>query len=745
MDYQNELNKNQFEAVSSADQYLRIIAGAGSGKTRVLTYRIAYLIDVFKVRPYEIVAITFTNKVAREMQERTSALLPDFNLAGLTISTFHSFCARFLRVEAEHLGIPRNYTIYDDDDTLRLIKMIGVDKGYKKTDEIIAQAVNYIGGKKMRGLLPSEVKLNNYGNPREKILLEFFKEYEYRKNEAGALDFDDLLIYTIKILREFPEVRARYNQKIKHILVDEFQDTNDVQFELLKLLTNRETCVYVVGDPDQTIYTWRGANQKIILEIDKVFSPMKTIILNENYRSTTKILEASNKLIAFNKERVKKDLFTNNATGDDITLKALDSSIAEANFVANTILELKEKDSNFKFKDVAILYRSSYLSLKIENAFTTRGIPYRVYGGLKFYARKEIKDALAYFHIIFNDKDDISFLRIINFPRRGFGDKSVDKLRAEASALNLGLLEYFRVIDRYHSEIKPSLVKSVQELIAKMDSTKSKLNLNLEAYSEVLDQFLKNIGFYKALEDSEEDDDKLENVHALIDDIRNYLREHPESNFEEYLQNIALMTSQDEIKGDDNVSLMTVHTAKGLEFNYVFVIGLNDGVFPNQRAINERDKEGLEEERRLAYVAFTRAKKKLYVTLNRDYSYVSSSTNTPSRFIKEAGLKIPSFSYMGVDVGSVSDNRSGNLYFIDPKKTTEGNGIFTKATKPVSGFTEINIGNGINWKVGDKVNHKVFGNGYVSKVENDIIDVVFDDFGLKRLLGSHKALSKIED
>ena len=202
MDYQNELNKNQFEAVSSADQYLRIIAGAGSGKTRVLTYRIAYLIDVFKVRPYEIVAITFTNKVAREMQERTSALLPDFNLAGLTISTFHSFCARFLRVEAEHLGIPRNYTIYDDDDTLRLIKMIGVDKGYKKTDEIIAQAVNYIGGKKMRGLLPSEVKLNNYGNPREKILLDFFKEYEYRKNEAGALDFDDLLIYTIKILRE---------------------------------------------------------------------------------------------------------------------------------------------------------------------------------------------------------------------------------------------------------------------------------------------------------------------------------------------------------------------------------------------------------------------------------------------------------------------------------------------------------------------------------------------------------------
>ena len=745
MDYKNELNKNQYEAVSSNEQYLRIIAGAGSGKTRVLTYRIAYLIDVFKVRPYEIVAITFTNKVAKEMRERTASLLPDFNLAGLSISTFHSFCARFLRVEAENLGIPRNYTIYDDDDTSRLIKMIGVDKGYKKTDEIVTLAINYIGSKKMQGLLPSEVKLKLNGNPREKTLLEFFKGYEYRKNEAGALDFDDLLIYTIKILREFPEVRARYTGKIKHILVDEFQDTNDVQFELLKLLTDKETCVYVVGDPDQTIYTWRGANQKIILEIDKFFSPMKTIILNENYRSTTKILDASNKLIAFNKERVKKDLFTNNKDGEDITLKSLDSSIAEANFIANTILELKEKNKDFKYKDVAVLYRSSYLSLKIENAFTTRGIPYQVYGGLKFYSRKEIKDALAYFHILFNDKDDVSFLRIINFPRRGFGDKSIDKLRSEASSLNKGMLEYLRMIKHLRTELKPSLINAMEDLIEKLDETKKKLNLNLEAYSEVLDQFLKNIGFYKAIQDTEEDDDKLENVHALIDDIRNYLKEHPESNFEEYLQNITLMTSQDEIKGDDNVSLMTVHTAKGLEFNYVFVIGLNDGVFPNQRAINERDKDGLEEERRLAYVAFTRAKKKLYVTLNRDYSYVNSSTNVPSRFIKEAGLQIPSFSYMGVNLDSSQNNSSNNLYFYDSKKNNEGTGIFKKATRPMKGFTELNLGNGLNWKVGDTCKHSIFGVGKVTKVDGDIINVVFDDFGLKVLLGTHKALSKIED
>lgn len=742
MNYQKELNQNQYEAVSSAEQYLRIIAGAGSGKTRVLTYRIAYLIDVFKVRPYEILAITFTNKVAKEMQERTASLLPDFNLSGLTISTFHSFCARFLRIEAEYLGIPRNYTIYDDDDSLRLIKMIGVDKGYKKTDDINTQAYKYISFKKMQGLLPSQVKLTTHSNPREKIFLDYFKEYERRKSESGALDFDDLLIYTIKILRDYPEVRAKYTQRIRHILVDEFQDTNDVQFELLKLLTDHTTCIYVVGDPDQTIYTWRGANQGIILNIDRVFSPMKTIILNENYRSTTKILEASNKLISFNKERVKKDLFTNNSGGDDITLKSLDSSIAEANFVANTILELKNSDKNFAYKNVAILYRSSYLSLKIENAFTTRGIPYRVYGGLKFYARKEIKDALAYFHLLFNDKDDVSFLRICNFPRRGFGDKSIEKLTQEASSNGLALFEYVRKIKLYNSSIKSSILKEMEELVEKMDSTRQKLNLNLEAYSEVLDQFLKNINFYKALEDSEEDDDKLENVHALIDDIRNYLKEHPDSNFEEYLQNITLMTSQDEIKGDDNVSLMTVHTAKGLEFDYVFVIGLNDGVFPNQRAIQERDKEGLEEERRLAYVAFTRAKKRLYVTSNRDYSYASQSTNVPSRFIKEAGLKMPSFTYMGMEF---SGGNSGNLYYYNSKKNVEGNGLFVKSTKPARDFTEINIGNGIKWNVNDRCNHNIFGKGTVTRVDGDIIDVTFDDFGNKKLLGSHKALSKIED
>ena len=742
MDYKKELNEKQYEAVSSQKQYLRIIAGAGSGKTRVLTYRIAYLIEKLNVRPYEIVAITFTNKVAKEMKERTSQLLPNYNLTGLTISTFHSFCAKFLRMEIDNLGYPKNYTIYDDDDTLRLIKMIGAEKGYKKTDEIIKLAAGYISNKKMYGVMPSDVKLGP--NPKEKTLLEFFKEYEFRKSEAFALDFDDLLIYAIKILRTFPEIRAHYASRFKHILVDEFQDTNDLQFELLKLLTNENTSVYVVGDPDQTIYTWRGANQRIILDIDKVFYPMETIILNENYRSTSKILRASNQLISHNVDRVKKDLFTHNGDGSDIVIRCLDTGISEANFIANTIVTLKNSNKSLKYSDIAILYRSSFLSLKIENALVTRGIPYQVYGGLKFYSRKEIKDALAYFRLFINDKDDVSFERICNYPKRGFGDKNLETLRTESRNANQSMYQYLRDIDNHTTELRPNIVNTMKELISKMDEVSHKLLVNLEAYSEILDQFLKDINFYRELQNNEEDDDKIENVQALIDDIRNYLKTNPDSNFEEYLQNVTLMTSQDEISGADNVSLMTIHTAKGLEFDYVFVMGFNDGVFPNARAINERTRDGLEEERRLAYVAFTRAKKQLYITLNRDYSYSSQSGNTPSRFIKEAGITLPSLTFMGVDIGNLSDSQSKgrNIYYYDPSKNSKGVGIYKASNKQRSNVVEINSGNGIHWSIGDICNHTVFGRGKVVKVMDDIIEVIFDDFGKKTLLGSHKSLSK---
>lgn len=746
MNYLNELNEKQYEAVTANDRYLRIIAGAGSGKTRVLTYRISYLIDVMHVYPSEILAITFTNKVAKEMKERTINLLPDFNLDGLTISTFHSWCARFLRSEIGVLGFSRNYIIYDDDDQLRLIKEIGVGLGFKKGDDINKSALNFISKQKTMGHLPSDVVKGNMKDEKtENILIQYFTLYEKAKNEANALDFDDLLIYALKILTDFPEVREKYSRKYQDILIDEFQDTNDLQFKLLTKLIGPYTNLYVVGDPDQTIYTWRGANQKIILDIDKIYTPMRSIILNENYRSTNEILKVANKLISHNRERVAKDLFTNKVGGKVVSLKVLDSSILEANYVASTIDSILEKNKDASYKNIAILYRSSFLSLKIENALTMRRIPYNVYGGLKFYSRKEIKDCLAYFRLIINPKDDVSFDRIINVPKRGFGDKTISIIKSEAIKYNLKCCEYIEHIDDYESELKEKIKEVLRKLGSQIVSTRKKIIDNQEAYSEVLDQFLKDIGYYDFLSMQEDDDSAFDNVKALIDDVRNYLKGHEESTFDEYLQNVTLLTSQDDMDGSDKVSLMTVHTAKGLEYDYVFVIGLNEGVFPNQRALNERNNEGLEEERRLAYVAFTRAKKELYLTLNRDYNHSLATSNIPSQFLKEAGIQLPSFN--PDRIGLTSDSR--NIYRYNFDKFNTGSGLSISQEKPRMktglNFTDLNAGNNIKWKVGDIAVHKTFGEGVVKKVEDTIITVDFYDFGEKKLLGSHKSLSKKGD
>lgn len=738
MNYELELNEKQYEAVSASDQYLRIIAGAGSGKTRVLTYRIAYLIEVLKVFPRQILAITFTNKVAKEMNERAKGLLPNYDLTGLIISTFHSFCAKFLRCEIDLLDYPRNFIIFDEDDQMRLIKSIGEEFGFKKTDDNNKKAYQFISKYKSRGELPSD--LDKKTITANQIYYKYFVQYEKRKAESYALDFDDLLIYTVKILEKFKDIQEKWSSRFKHILVDEFQDTNDLQFKLLTLLANGRNSVYVVGDPDQTIYTWRGANQKIILNFDSVFSPTRSITLDQNYRSTTKILNASNELIRHNKERLDKNLFTNNGEGKPIVVKNLDSSIAEANYIAKTIEEIKSRDKDAKNKDFAVLYRSSYLSLKVEQSLATHHIPYKVYGGVKFYSRKEIKDCLAYFRLLINNKDDVSFERIINSPRRGIGDKTLLTIREEAHSLNLGELEYVEHIDEFSTNLKSGPLNKLKDLTEKMSEVKKKLNENLEAYSEVLDKFLKDIGYYEFLENDEDEDDQILNVQELISDVRNFLKENPESTFDEYLQNVTLLTSQDEIGDQDFVSLMTVHTAKGLEFKYVFIVGFIDGVFPNQRAINDDLRSGIEEERRLAYVAFTRAKKELYITLNREYSFIQQSQNLPSRFLKEANLMLNNILFE-----STRPKESQNIYSFDFNKNTKGSGIIKQAPRN-DNFNQFaaGSGNGISWKVNDICVHTVFGEGIVRKIEGDIITVDFLDFGTKKMLGSHKTLSKKE-
>lgn len=743
MDYKTLLNERQYEAVSSDAQYLRIVAGAGSGKTRVLTYRISYLISEMDVSPKRILAIAFTNKVAKEMKERAVKLVPSFG-EYIQILTFHSFCARFLRREIKALGFPTFFTIYDEDDQEKVVKNIGEEMGYRKNDDIIKSALKYISYQKCAGRYPESIpSLTREAFAGEKICLEIYRKYEERKNSQYCLDFDDLLLRTIEILEKMPDIRSKWQYSYDHILVDEFQDTNDVQFHLMKLLTKPSTNVYVVGDPDQTIYTWRGANQDIILNFEKEYPGAKTIILNENYRSTKTILDTANKLIGFNKKRVKKDLFTENVQGEKIEINKLYSKEEEAESLIKQINKIKKDNADFSFRQVAVLYRSSYLTLPLEKELARSRIPYKLFGGLRFYQRKEIKDVIAYFRLLLNTLDDVSFERIINVPKRGIGETSLDILKKEASKENKSIYNYLLTLDATNTELKTKTVVALDEMIKKMEKTKKALNENLEVYSKVLEDFIIELGYYDYLTSDEEDgEDRLENVKALFADIYSFLKENPDSTFEEYIQNVTLATSQDEIDDGEYVSLMTIHIAKGLEFDYVFVIGLEEGVFPSARTMLESGADGIEEERRLCYVAFTRAKKKLFLSCNTDYSFILQSRQIPSQFFKEAGLEFKKEeSYKPYSSQGTSWNKNptkSNNFFSD------GDHISPFNEKPnIVEEKEIKDNGVIDWRVGDSAYHEKFGDGIVTKIIDDtIIEVDFDSCGKKSILASHPMISK---
>ena len=743
MNWEEKLNEKQLDAVTCPFQHVRVVAGAGSGKTRVLTYRIAYLIDEFKVKPWNILAFTFTNKVAGEMKERIVSLIPDVSKF-LTIRTFHSFGAFFLRQEISALNFPTNFTILDEEDQVKLIKDIAVELGYKKSDEIIKVAVNYIGNCKLNGKYPDDMNPKASNVPYEKDCLEIYRLYEEQKNRMYCLDFDDLLLYTNYILENYPAVKTKWQNRIDHILIDEFQDTNDIEFKLICLLKKPMASLYVVGDPDQTIYTWRGANQEIILKLEKHFSNIETIVLDQNYRSTQTILDSANKLISHNKLRVKKDLFTNNAGGDPIAVKGFGSSKEEANYVASEISRLIAS-KKYVLRDIVLLYRSNYLTVDFEHALMTHHIPYKIYGGQKFYQRREIKDVLAYFNLIVNPSSNISFERIINVPRRGIGDTSLLKLKQAAEESKLSLYDYASTIDLEKSPIKKTLINSLKTMIARIEVAKDDISKNEEIFSKVLEDMIVDLNYYDYLMQDEDNEDRIQNVKALFQDLRHYLKQNPEASFDQYLQDIALLSAQDEIIDGDYVTLMTVHTAKGLEYPVVFVVRFNDNVFPNARSLSDTGFLGIEEERRLAYVAFTRAKEKLYITYCYDYSYVVQSHLTPSFFLKEAGLnantnenKVPFFN---------RQNTFQSKYFKDDGFDYEINDNFN-TDKPKTLKEEIDfnqeINNDIQWSIGDRLHHKNLGDGTVIAVDGDgIITVKFDEHGEKDLMGNHKFLSKI--
>lgn len=723
-----ELNRKQYEAVTSTSQFLRIIAGAGSGKTRVLTYRIAFLLENLGVSPWNILAITFTNKVANEMRERASALIGK-SLKDLTIKTFHGFCAAFLRREISNtLGYPSTYIIYDEKDCVDRIKDACIECGIGKKDKMASVAESFIYAAKGLGLYPNDIKSGDLpGFENDKKCLEVYRTYESLKFDDKALDFDDLILKTIHILKFYPEIRAKWSHYFKHILVDEFQDTNDLQYELLTLLMNENTSLYVVGDPDQTIYTWRGANQNIILDMNKTYPGLNTVILDKNYRSTKTILDHSNRLISKNRFRVKKDLITENELGNDVDCYCGYTRNEEADWVSKQIIKLKASEKDFSYNDVAVLYRSAYVSSSFENQFMMSRIPYIIYGGLRFYQRKEVKIAIFYLRLLVDINEDFSFFKVINEPKRKIGEQTAAILQQEAKENGHSGASYIKNIEEYpNTKLKFSVITSLTMMINKIEKARLKLIKNEGKVIDILKDYFNELGLEEYLIDLENGEERVQNVRALLDQIDSYFKNDSDATLRTYLENVSLSSAQDEVKDGEKVKLMTIHTAKGLEFKYVFVVGVTEGSFPSRRTMDEDPVYGLEEERRLCYVSFTRAMKRLFVTCNSDFTFVTGTSSVPSRFFKEADL---SFYKKQTSSNALDDYRfrvqMAKTKFEEPKVEE----------KPKSN---------IDWNVGDVLRHNKFGVGRIISIKNDVLEVDFDEHGIKKIISYYVGLEKIK-
>ena len=712
MDLDKLLNKNQKEAATYLDSHLRIIAGAGSGKTRVITYRIAYLIDEIGVDPRKILAITFTNKAANEMKERVVDLLGVHALGSL-ICTIHSLCVRILRQHINVINYPSNFTIMDEEDQKALIKKIynqlQIDAKTISIKSMIATISNY----KMANITP-EKALEFAGSFQGEIKkAKVYKEYlEYQENHF-LLDFDDLLLKTVYIFENYPDVLEKWQYRFQYIHVDEFQDVGNIEYRLVKLMSDKAiTCV--VGDPDQTIYSFRGANVNYILDFDKDFKPCKTIILNQNYRSTGNILNISNCLIRKNQNRLEKELFTEATGGGEVIHYTAKNEQDEAEYICSEIEKIINDVDGVNYRNFAILYRANYLSRTIEQCLISHGIDYRIFGGLKFFSRKEIKDALSYLQLVCNG-EDLAFERIINVPSRGIGKKTMENIQAVAKNNHVSLYE---ALTLFSDQIKLSskAKKEIRILVAAIEKARQS-NLPLH---EMFENLMNDIGYIEMLNKNLEEN-RIDNIHELQRSIYEFENQNPDlATIENYLQEIALYTDNDDNDDSQYVSLMTIHMAKGLEFDYVFVLGLSEGIFPSFRALSESD-EGIEEERRLAYVAFTRAKKQLYLTDSEGFSFVTDSPKISSRFVEENG-------------------KEGIKHLGTRPRFKTSNYINTNLSKDeLVGNNQVS-----DWASGDFVIHDTFGKGVVVKVNGNTLDIAFElPAGLKTLMAGHKALKKL--
>lgn len=762
MSIYDSLNPMQQEAVFHTEGPLLVLAGAGSGKTRVLTHRVAYLIEEKGVNPWNIMAITFTNKAAGEMRERVDKIV-GFGAESIWVSTFHSTCVRILRRHIEELGYTTNFTIYDSDDQKTLMKQVfktlDIDpKLYKERN-----MMSCISSAKDELITPQEFELNAGGDFRQKKIAAIYKEYQSQLKKNNALDFDDLIVKTVELFRNCPDVLNYYQERFKYIMIDEYQDTNSAQFNLVNLLAAKYRNLCVVGDDDQSIYKFRGANIENILNFEKAFPGACVIKLEQNYRSTQNILNAANEVIRHNQGRKDKTLWTANDEGDLVQFRQFDTAYEEADEVIKDIL-----NSGAEYQNCAILYRTNAQSRLLEEKCIAHNVPYRMVGGVNFYQRKEIKDILAYLKTIANGVDDLSVLRILNVPKRGIGPTSVGKVTAFASERELSI--YGALL---RARAVPTIGKAadkIQGFVTQIEKFKEDLEAG-SSIKELIESIMDETGYRTELEAEGEIESqtRLENIEELINKAVSYTEEHEHPSLDEFLEEVALVADVDRMDDSENrVTLMTLHSAKGLEFPRVYLSGLEDGLFPSMMSISSDDKSEIEEERRLCYVGITRAREFLMITAARQRMINGETRYSKiSRFVEEIppmlldqhkleprlGRKTDEYENNSLPwasqrpAGVSSFGTKTNAYASKSAFTTNSAGVSTTAAPSFGKAFSVQKSTGLDYKVGDRVRHIKFGEGTVAEIKDGSKDyevtVSFDKVGVKKMFASFAKLKRV--
>lgn len=755
----NGMNDRQAEAVQTTEGPLLIMAGAGSGKTRVLTHRIAYLIDEKMVNPWNILAITFTNKAAREMKERAAALNPATQ--DCLIATFHSMCVRILRREADHIGYNRNFTIVDPGEQRTLMKRIlkNLNLDPKKWNE---RAILGTISNAKNDLIDEVAYANMAGDMYTEIVAKCYTAYQKELRQSEAMDFDDLIMLTLSLFDQNPDVLTYYQQRYQYIHVDEYQDTNHAQYQLVKLLASRFKNICVVGDADQSIYGWRGADMQNILDFEKDYPEAKVVLLEENYRSTKTILQAANEVIRNNRNRRPKNLWTQNEDGEEIVYYRANDEQDEALFVARTIDQLSRE--GYSHKDFAVLYRTNAQSRTVEEALLKANIPYTMVGGTKFYSRKEIRDVISYLNLIANPSDNISYERVVNEPKRGVGPGTVEKIRDFAASQEISLLEASANI--MLSPVKGKAAQAVYEFANLILDLRDRL----DDYSvtELVELVLKKTGYAAALaaQATLESQARIENIEEFLSVTKNF-DENPDNPADEtgldklsrFLNDLALIAdTDDEDMESSEVTLMTLHAAKGLEFPVVFLVGMEENVFPLSRASEDEDE--LEEERRLAYVGITRAERILYLTnANSRLLYGRTNYNQPTRFLREIssdllnyqGLARPAnssfkVSYTNSDTSKFGQGMSLAQALQERKRQAAPSSISTNSLPFGKSSQSQPSKPEVAWAIGDIAHHKKWGDGTVLAVSgsgnSQELKISFPEVGLKKVLASIAPIEK---